>query len=107
MGDNSKVNTTTHRNAVIRSLCGITLLNALDRKYFLLGGCSIGSGQGLDESVFITSAITSWMSVASSSKSNDDISQLIHHLDCNVLETQSFLVRSPGITLADLDIFFM
>lgn len=84
----------------------MTLHNALDKKYFLLGGCATGSDEGLEESVFITSAITSWMSVAASTSSEEDVKSLIDHLD-NVLETQSFVVRSPGVTLADLDLFFL
>lgn len=97
----------SNRNAILRSLCGMTLHNALDRKYFLLGGCATGSDEGVEESVFITNAITSWMSVAASaSTSVDDITQLIDHLD-SVLEKQSFLVRSPGASLADLDMFFL
>lgn len=83
----------------------MTLHNAIDEKYFLLGGCATGSDEGLEESVFITSAITSWMSVAASTSSEEDRNQLVDHLE-NVLETQSFVVRSPGVTLADLDLFF-
>jgi len=84
----------------------MTLHNAIDEKYFLLGGCATGSDEGLEESVFITSAITSWMSVAASTSSQEDRNQLVDHLE-NVLETQSFVVRSPGVTLADLDLFFL
>jgi len=98
----------TQRNAILRSLCGMTLHNALDRKYYLLGGCATGNDEGLEESVFITSAITSWMSVAASTAStgSDDLLQLIDHLN-SILEKQSFLVRSPDASLADLDMFFL
>jgi len=96
------------RNAVLRSLCGMTFHNALDRIYLLLGGCATAAYQGIEESVFVLGAITSWMSVSSTiqSSNQDDIANLLEYLDTLLIE-QSFLVDSPAVTLADLDMFFV
>merc|ERR1712113_1215639 len=90
-----------------RSVCGMTFHNILDRLYYLLGGCATAAHQGNPESVFVWGGISSWMSVASTIQTSSDkeVIELIDYLEVLLLD-QSFLVNSPDVTLADLDVYF-
>mmetsp|Transcript_22952 Transcript_22952/g.41191 ORF Transcript_22952/g.41191 Transcript_22952/m.41191 type:complete len:483 (-) Transcript_22952:82-1530(-) len=103
--------TLTHRNAILRSLCGVGLHNALDSlgssPLLFLGGHSASSFAGASPvSALAMAGISSWMSVASSIRegSADDVSTLIGQLN-GYFVTRSFVVPSAAPTLADLDLY--
>eukprot|EP00571_Detonula_confervacea_P016748 CAMPEP_0172296868 /NCGR_PEP_ID=MMETSP1058-20130122/58_1 /TAXON_ID=83371 /ORGANISM="Detonula confervacea, Strain CCMP 353" /LENGTH=483 /DNA_ID=CAMNT_0013005935 /DNA_START=52 /DNA_END=1503 /DNA_ORIENTATION=- len=103
--------TLTHRNAILRSLCGGGLHNALDSQgsspLLFLGGHSASSFAGASPiSSLAMAGISSWMSVASSIRggSADDVSTLIGQLN-GYFSTRSFVVPSAAPTLADLDLY--
>ena len=97
-----------HRNAILRSLCGMALHDALDGRFLLLGGHSARGTRGASpESASSLAAISSWMSVADSIRTGGDgagdLGKLLAHLD-SYLSSRSFLVPSASATLADLDL---
>jgi len=102
----------THRNAILRSLCGLGLHNALDSlgssPLLFLGGHSASSCAGASPvSALAMAGISSWMSIASSIReegSAEDVSTLIGQLN-GYLSTRSFTVPSAAPTLADLDLY--
>ena len=103
--------TVTHRNAILRTLCGSGLHNALDSQgsspILFLGGHSAPSFAGASPiSALAMAGITSWMSVASSLRdgSEEDVSTLIGQLN-GYFTTRSFVVPSAAPTLADLDVY--
>mmetsp|Transcript_473 Transcript_473/g.863 ORF Transcript_473/g.863 Transcript_473/m.863 type:complete len:482 (-) Transcript_473:271-1716(-) len=103
--------TMTHRNAILRSLCGSGMHNALDSlgssPLLFLGGHSASSfAGGSPGSSLAMAGISSWMSVASSIRegSADDVSTLIGQLN-GYFSTRSFVVTSAAPTLADLDLY--
>lgn len=107
--------TLTHRNAILRCLCGMGLHNALDTlgggggsstPLLLLGGHSAPSQNGASPtSTMAMAGISSWMSVASSIRSGvEDASSLLGQLD-GYLSTRSYLVPSASATLADYDLY--
>jgi len=103
--------TLTYRNAILRSLCGNGLHNALDSQgnspLLFLGGHSASSFAGSSPiSALAIAGITSWMSVASSIRdgSPDDVSTLIGQLN-GYFVTRGFVVPSAAPTLADLDLY--
>ena len=110
----------TCRNVILRSLCGESLLFALDAApfYYLGGHTGVGNngnGNGCGSSAALALAgISSWMSVAdsirsssssNSDKSNDEWMKLVTGLNQH-LSNRSFLVESGSVTLADLDVYF-
>ena len=101
----------THRNAILRSLCGLGLHNALDTlgssPLCFLGGHSAASFAGASPTSAIAMAgISSWMSVADSTRqgSKDDATTLIGQLN-DYLSSRSFLVPSSTPTVADFDLY--
>ena len=93
---NNDALTLTHRNAILRSLCGMALHNQLDgAPLYLLGGNSApGGGAAL-----ALAGISSWMSVADSIRQDSqELAQLLDHLD-GYLAARSFLVSSPSCTM--------
>ena len=112
-------NILTCRNVILRSLCGESLLFALDAApFYYLGGhtgvSDNGNGNGCGSSAALALAgISSWMSVAdsirssssNSDKSNDEWMKVVTGLNQH-LSNRSFLVESGSVTLADLDVYF-
>lgn len=104
--------TLTRRNAILRSLAGSGLHDALDARHHLLGGHSAPAPGGSSASSSVALAgISSWMSMADSVRTGggaDDeesssLDGLLGHLD-SYLAGRSYLVPSPSATLADLDL---
>jgi aminoacyl tRNA synthase complex-interacting multifunctional protein 1 len=111
IGADGSASVITHRNAVLRSLCGLGLHNALDTlgssPLCFLGGHSASSFAGASPTSAIAMAgISSWMSVADSTRqgTSDDASVLIGQLN-DYLSSRSFLVPSSTPTVADLDLY--
>ncbi|EJK45847.1 hypothetical protein THAOC_35519 [Thalassiosira oceanica] len=102
--------TLTHRNAVLRALCGMGLHNALDTfgstPLLFLGGHAARSYAGASPvSALAVAGISSWMSVASSVRDGGaDLDALLGQLD-GYLGSRSFVVPCPEPTLADLDLY--
>ncbi|KAL7528687.1 hypothetical protein ACHAWF_002666 [Thalassiosira exigua] len=103
--------TLTHRNAILRSLCGVGMHNALDSlgssPLLFLGAHSAPSFAGASPvSAMAMAGISSWMSVASSIREggDEDAVELIGQLN-SYLSTRTFLVPSAAPTLADLDVY--
>mmetsp|Transcript_17350 Transcript_17350/g.25854 ORF Transcript_17350/g.25854 Transcript_17350/m.25854 type:complete len:480 (+) Transcript_17350:1-1440(+) len=111
IGADSSASVITHRNAILRSLCGLGLHNALDTigssPLCFLGGHSATSFAGASPTSAIAMAgISSWMSVADSTRQGtaDDASVLIGQLN-DYLSSRSFLVPSSSPTVADFDLY--
>ena len=111
IGADSSASVITHRNAILRSLCGSGLHNALDTigssPLCFLGGHSATSFSGASPTSAIAMAgISSWMSVADSTRqgSADDASVLLGQLN-EYLSGRSFLVPSVTPTVADFDLY--
>lgn len=102
----------SQRNAILRSLCGMGLHNALDTvgssPTLFLGGHSSSSYSGASPvSALAIAGISSWMSVADSLRSGKDINEvstLLEQLN-GYFSTRSFLVPSAEPTLADFDLY--
>mmetsp|Transcript_43885 Transcript_43885/g.106409 ORF Transcript_43885/g.106409 Transcript_43885/m.106409 type:complete len:452 (-) Transcript_43885:345-1700(-) len=97
----------SQRNSIVRCLCGMGLHNVLDSAPFsLLGGHSATVSSSAVHAMALAS-LTSWMSVAehasSSSGGLDGLMSLLEQVN-NHLASRSFLIDSPGITLADIDV---
>ena len=95
----------TQRNSIIRCLCGMGLHNALDGSpYYLMGGHATPASASPYHATALAS-ITGWMSLADqvkkgeSSTAEDVLEPLNSHL-----QTRSFLVESPSMTIADVDL---
>mmetsp|Transcript_4180 Transcript_4180/g.7801 ORF Transcript_4180/g.7801 Transcript_4180/m.7801 type:complete len:315 (+) Transcript_4180:59-1003(+) len=102
----------SHRNTILRSLCGMGLHNALDTvgssPTLFLGGHSSSSYSGASPvSALAIAGISSWMSVADSLRSEKDINKVSTLLDQlnGYLSIRSFLVPSAEPTLADFDLY--
>ncbi|KAL9179516.1 hypothetical protein ACHAXT_008806 [Thalassiosira profunda] len=103
--------TLTHRNAILRSLCGMGLHNALDTlgstPLLFLGGHAAPSFAGASPaSALAMAGISSWMSVAATIRDGgaEEAATLLEQLD-GYLASRSFLVPSAAPTLADLDVY--
>ena len=94
----------TQRNSIVRCLCGMGLHNALDSApFFLLGGHSATVSSSAVHSMALAS-LTSWMSVAEHASGGEDgLMSLLEQVN-NHLSSRSFLIDSPSITLADIDV---
>jgi len=95
----------SHRNSIIRCLCGMGLHNALDgAPYYLLGGHATPSSASPYRSISLAS-LTSWMSLADEVKkvNNDSMEDILEELNSH-LQTRSFLIESPSLTIADVDL---
>ena len=97
----------THRNAIIRCLCGMGLHNALDTtasaSHLTMGGHSAAVGASPYHAMAIAS-ISSWMSVADHArKTKDSVDSLLSQLESH-LTTRAFLVPSSQCTIADVDV---
>ncbi len=97
----------SERNAILRALCGLPLLNALDKYPFcLLGGCA-EAVKGSNEASMVIASIGSFMSVASLIRSGDSKEKDIVPQLNEVLAGNSFLVGSTfKPTLADYDVLY-
>jgi len=108
-----KSQTILHRNAILRSITGVDLHSILDRGSiigcYLQGGHSAAASYGSRNvtSTSVLASISSWMSVASTVVSLENLKQVLEYLDSTVLGQQSFLVQGCGCpTLADFDLYF-
>jgi len=108
--DGDGAETLTHRNAILRSLCGMGLHNALDTfgstPLLMLGGHSASSyASASPVSALAMAGISSWMSVASSVRDGStDITALLTQLN-GYFGPRSYVVPSSAPTLADLDLY--
>lgn len=96
------------RNAILRALCGKTLLYQMDQyPYCLMGGHAESSVHARSESALVLSAIASFMSMADGIRANETLDNLLCALD-EWLQDRSFLVASNcgRPTLADYDVYF-
>lgn len=98
----------THRNSILRCLCGMGLHNALDcAPHFLLGGHASPSMAAPHHAMALAS-LSSWMSVADQVRGSGDGGDGAYEdtmQDVNAhLETRAFLIDSPSMTLADVDL---
>lgn len=96
----------TERNAILRALCGRSLLNQMDRyPYCLLGGHA-ESVKAVPESAITIASISSFMSMAHSIRLGAS-ENILHQLNY-LLEDRSFLSGSScgKPCLADYDVFF-
>lgn len=96
----------SERNAILRSLCGRSLLNQMDNyPYCLLGGHA-ESVKAVPESAITISSISSFMSMANSIRKGTT-ENMMHQLN-DLLQDRSFLVGSScgKPCLADYDVFF-
>mmetsp|Transcript_41974 Transcript_41974/g.48485 ORF Transcript_41974/g.48485 Transcript_41974/m.48485 type:complete len:428 (-) Transcript_41974:85-1368(-) len=92
----------SHRNSIIRCLC---VHNALDgAPYYLLGGHAMPSSTSPHRSISLAS-LTSWMTLADEVKkvNNDSMEDILEQLNSH-LRTRSFLIESPSLTIADVDL---
>jgi aminoacyl tRNA synthase complex-interacting multifunctional protein 1 len=98
----------TQRNSIIRCICGMGLHNVLDSSpHFLLGGHSATVASSSVHAMALAS-VTSWMSVAehsssAGSKSDDFVIPLLEQINDHLC-SRSFLIDSPTITVADIDV---
>eukprot|EP00979_Chaetoceros_neogracilis_P013884 scaffold4141_cov199-Chaetoceros_neogracile.AAC.2 len=97
----------TSRNATLRTLSSLSLLNRLDNyPFLLLGGYAEGETSS-SEAAMVLASISSYMSIASMIRSNDEKeAHILTSLD-EILATNSFLVgNTTRPTLADYDVFY-
>jgi aminoacyl tRNA synthase complex-interacting multifunctional protein 1 len=93
----------TQRNSIIRCLCGMGLHNALDGSpYYLLGGHASPASASPNRATSLAS-LTAWMSLADQVKKGGDTEGLLDQIDSH-LETRAFLIDSPSLTIADVDL---
>ena len=93
----------TQRNSIVRCLCGMGLHNALDGSpYFLLGGNATPSSASPYRATSLAS-LTAWMSLADQLKKGGDTDGVLDQVDAH-LETRAFLIDSPSLTIADVDL---
>jgi len=93
----------TQRNSIIRCLCGMGLHNALDGSpFYFYGGYATSSSATRSVSL---ASLTSWMSLADEVKKGNDstLEELLMQLNSH-LTTRSYLIDSPSITIADVDL---
>mmetsp|Transcript_2284 Transcript_2284/g.3496 ORF Transcript_2284/g.3496 Transcript_2284/m.3496 type:complete len:474 (+) Transcript_2284:98-1519(+) len=97
----------TSRNAILRTLSSLSLLNRLDKNPFLLlGGYSEGE-KSSSEAAMVLASISSYMSIASMIRSNDEKEAHILTSLNEILAMNSFLVGNTSRpTLADYDVFY-
>mmetsp|Transcript_10661 Transcript_10661/g.16176 ORF Transcript_10661/g.16176 Transcript_10661/m.16176 type:complete len:475 (-) Transcript_10661:206-1630(-) len=96
----------SERNAILRTLCGLSLLNQLDKYPFVLMGGYSEAMKASDEASMVIASIGSFMSVASLIRSGESGQDILSQLD-EVLADNSFLVGSTGKpTLADYDVLY-
>jgi aminoacyl tRNA synthase complex-interacting multifunctional protein 1 len=96
----------SERNAILRSLCGRSLLNQMDKYPFCLLGGHAESVKAVPESAITIASISSFMSMANSIRRGTS-ENIIHQLN-DLLQDRSFLVGSScgKPCLADYDVFF-
>lgn len=93
----------TQRNSIVRCLCGMGLHNALDGSpYYLLGGHATPASASPYRATSLAS-LTAWMSLADQVKKGGDTEGLLEQIDSH-LETRAFLIDSPSLTVADVDL---
>ena len=93
----------TQRNSIIRCLCGMGLHNALDGSpYYLLGGHAAPVSASAYHAASLAS-LTAWMSLADQVKKGGDTDGLLEQVESH-LETRAFLIDSPSLTIADVDL---
>lgn len=93
----------TQRNSIIRCLCGMGLHNALDGSpYYLLGGHAAPASASPYSATSLAS-LTAWMSLADQVKKGGETEGLLEQIDSH-LETRAFLIDSPSLTIADVDL---
>jgi methionine--tRNA ligase beta chain len=100
----------SERNAIVRCLCGMGLMNALDTigstPCLTMGGHSSAVAASPYHAMALAS-MNSWMSVADAirkSKSvEEDVTELLIQLNAHLM-TRSFLVPSSQCTIADVDV---
>lgn len=90
--------TLTMRNAILRTICGMGLHNALDQApYYLMGGGSLGRPAAVGQLMQYMSLADSLRTKATSA---DDVLPELEEL----LEQKSFLIGSAQASLADFDL---
>jgi len=107
LSTNSGTTIISSRNAILRTLSSLSLLNRLDNyPFLLLGGYAEGETSS-SEAAMVLASISSYMSIASMIRSNDQKeAHILTSLD-EVLATNSFLVGNTSRpTLADYDVFY-
>jgi len=93
----------TQRNSIVRCLCGMGLHNALDGSpFYLLGGHATPVSASPYRATALAS-LTAWMSLADQVKKGGDTEGLLDQIDSH-LETRAFLIDSPSLTVADVDL---
>lgn len=93
----------TQRNSILRCLCGMGLHNALDGSpYYLLGGHA-SPASASPYSATALASLTAWMSLADQVKKGGDTEGLLDQIDSH-LATRAFLIDSPSLTIADVDL---
>jgi methionine--tRNA ligase beta chain len=96
----------TERNAILRTLCGRSLLNQMDGYPFCLLGGHAESVNFVPESAITIASISSFMSMAHTIRTSSS-ENILYQLN-DLLEDRSFLVGSScgKPCLADYDVFF-
>ena len=93
----------TQRNSIVRCLCGMGLHNALDGSpYYLLGGHATPASASPYRATALAS-LTGWMSLADQVKKGGDTEDLLEQINSH-LETRAYLIDSPSLTIADVDL---
>ncbi|VEU38260.1 unnamed protein product [Pseudo-nitzschia multistriata] len=93
----------TQRNSIIRCLCGMGLHNALDGSpYYLLGGHA-STSKASPYSATALASLTAWMSLAGEVRNGGQTEGLLEQIDSH-LQTRAFLIDSPSLTVADVDL---
>jgi aminoacyl tRNA synthase complex-interacting multifunctional protein 1 len=93
----------TQRNSILRCLCGMGLHNALDGSpYYLLGGHAIPAKASPYHATALAS-LTAWMSLSDEVKQGGETDGLLEQIDSH-LQTRAFLIDSPTLTIADVDL---
>jgi aminoacyl tRNA synthase complex-interacting multifunctional protein 1 len=95
-----------HRNAILRCICGMGMHNALDgRPQYLMGGHASPVSASPHHAMALAS-LTSWMSAADQARTDasmEIVEDLLDRINSH-LTTRAFLVDSPSMTLADIDV---
>jgi len=93
----------TQRNSIVRCLCGMGLHNALDGSaHYLLGGHAFRT-KASPYCATAMASLTAWMSLADEVKQGGETDGLLKQIDSH-LQTRAFLIDSPSLTIADVDL---
>lgn len=93
----------TQRNSIVRCLCGMGLHNALDGSpYYLSGGHATPASASPYRATALAS-LTGWMSLADQVKKGGDTEDLLEQINSH-LQTRAYLIDSPSLTIADVDL---